>query len=440
MTRGARPETYLLLSEHLQAHRRGLLQQWRDAVLQDGKLTTGKALPRRQLNDHVPAALLAFERHLRRLAAEGGCDRPTDETIDAADAHGTHRWQQGYDLHEVVRELGHLNLLMVREMDAFAAQQALDAHGMAAARVAWATAYAAGIEQSTSQFFQLQQVEARGHVRDLEAALARVGDLEKLRAGLWEEMAHDLRGKVGVVALASQGLRTRSEDTPESRFADALGHSVESLRHLLDDVTNLARLQSGKEERHVAPFDASDVLAGLCDGLQGLARERRLYLRGAGPREPLRVEGDAVKVRRLAQNLVINALKYTVAGGVEVRWSAGTPEEPDAPRWSLVVRDTGPGISDGPGAPLATALKHATDVAHSLDGAAAGETRPVAPQLPPELLEATPDRPGPQAPGEGIGLSIVKRLAGLLDATLEVESTPGAGTAFTAIFPRSYPH
>jgi two-component system CheB/CheR fusion protein len=61
--------------------------------------------------------------------------------------------------------------------------------------------------------------------------------------------------------------------------------------------------------------------------------------------DELSVEGDKVKVRRIAQNLLNNALNYTESGGVKVEWrvdgTAGTA------RWSLCVEDTGPGVRDG---------------------------------------------------------------------------------------------
>ena len=85
------------------------------------------------------------------------------------------------------------------------------------------------------------------------------------------------------------------------------------MRHLLDDVTVLARLQAGQEERRVAPFDAAELLRRLCDDVRPLADAKKLSLALDGP-ATLTVEGDAVKVRRIAQNLLLNALKYTRAG------------------------------------------------------------------------------------------------------------------------------
>jgi signal transduction histidine kinase len=416
---------FLQLADYLKGQRRSLLRQWRASVLNDAGLTSGNSLPRAQLEDHVPSALIAFEHHL----TDNGSSQETGAsagTIDAANAHGMHRWQQGYDLREVVRELGHLNLILVRELDVFAASVEVAAESMSAARQTWALVYAAGIEQSTSQFFQLQQREAAGHVNDLESALVELNELDRDRATLWQQLAHDLRGNVGVVAAATRAIAIK--DAPEAsreRFTQMLQRNVDSLRHLLDDVTSLTRLQAGEEHRQVSQFDVSSLLNAVCEGLQAIAHQRGLYLRHEGPSTGLVVEGDAVKVHRLAQNLILNALKYTVRGGVEVRWApCGTD---DSKRWSLIVRDTGPGIHAGPGAPLVEALEEATNLAHESDG------------QPPDTATPSRDtRPARQAPGEGIGLSIVKRLAELLDAAVEVESDPNSGTTFSILLPKSY--
>jgi len=145
--------------------------------------------------------------------------------------------------------------------------------------------------------------------------------------------------------------------------------------------------------------------------------------------------GDTVKVRRIAQNLVLNALKYTRVGGVTVGW--GDSRVGDAGRWMLVVRDTGPGIHAGPGAPIAEALETATHESGRAmrDNASGGKNAPAEPGA-----VARPDpRPVRQLRGEGVGLSIVKRLCDLLDATVEVESTAGEGTVFRIVLPRNYP-
>ena len=166
-----------------------------------------------------------------------------------------------------------------------------------------------------------------------------------------------------------------------------------------------------------------------------MAAERGLLLKAVGP-TTLPVEGDAVKTRRIAQNLLLNALKYTQEGGVTATWGDSRPN--DAERWMICVQDTGPGFHAGPGAPLIGALEEATEETHQVERNAKGNEEPQggAKTAPPPR---SPDpRPVHQERGEGIGLSIVKRLSELLEASVELESKPGEGTTFRVILPRRY--
>ncbi len=418
------------LAARMGERREEILRAWRDKVRGDPDLASGKALPRAQLEDHVPAVLMAFEQDLARGVTD---QAPTLQRSRSAAAHGLHRWQQGYGLREVVRELGALNLCVVAELDDYAeAHPELQRQVMVIARRRWAVSCSAYIEASTAQYFELQQNEAEGHVRDLEKALGDLRELERQRAALWQEAAHDLRGNVGVVSNAAAGLAAgKGQGETTGIFMGLLQRNVSSLRRLLDDVTSLARLQAGREERQLANFDVSVDLSELCEGLLPFAQERKLSLRCEGP-APYLVQGDRVKIRRIAQNLVLNSVKYTLGGGVTVRW--GDSEDADAKRWVLTVTDTGPGVHAGPGAPMADALQKATEVAE--EGSVKQE--PPAQGPAPEAAPRVDTRPAHQEAGEGIGLSIVKRLAELLDASVELESIPEQGTTFRILLPRRY--
>jgi signal transduction histidine kinase len=397
---------------------------------QDPALRTGQALSREQVNDHIPALLASFERDLRSAAR--GHAQPVPEAATAAQgqAHGLHRWHQGYDLREVTRELGHLNECVCVELDAQAqAHPEWSAVAMADARRRWARACTAAIGDSTTQFFRLQQLEAAGHIEELEGALADLQELEGLRALLWQQAAHDLRGNVAVVATATAGLAHPSvPDTARAKLLNLLQRNVQALNHLLGDVTTLARLQAGQETRKLQPLDAAALLRDLVQSLAGVAEQRGLALHSDGPPE-LPVQGDAVKLRRIVQNLVLNALTYTEHGGVDVAW--GDAPAGDAKRWALTLRDTGPGLHGSRDALLAGALQQATSMSHGEAGteAAAAATQPAAGGA----------RGTQRVAGEGLGLSIVKRLCDLLDATVEVQSERGVGTTFTILFPRAYP-
>jgi signal transduction histidine kinase len=201
-------------------------------------------------------------------------------------------------------------------------------------------------------------------------------------------------------------------------------------------VMSLARLQAGHEQRDVKPIDAAKLVRGLCENLQPLAEERGLFLKVDGP-ATFPVEGDAVKIQRIAQNLLINAFKYTDRGGVTVRW--GDSRKNDAERWMLSIEDTGPGFHAGPGAPMAGALEEATNEARQVENASEHPAQQRTNESA-ELTAPPPDpRPVHQEPGEGIGLAIVKRLSELLDATVELVSVPNRGTTVHIVLPRHYP-
>jgi signal transduction histidine kinase len=231
--------------------------------------------------------------------------------------------------------------------------------------------------------------------------------------------------------LALQGAEVPSRD----KFLRILQKNVSSLYSLLEDVMDLARLQAGHEHREVRAFDAATVLRELCERMQPMAEERGLFLKTVGP-DTLPVEGDAVKAQRIAQNLLLNALKYTSRGGVTVSW--GDSRQNDARRWMLCVTDTGPGFHAGPGAPMAAALEEATEEARQVDETARTGIKGAADDPSPPDATTVDARPVHQERGEGIGLSIVKRLCELLDASIEMDSTPGEGTSLRIVFPRSY--
>ena len=420
--------------KRLAERRADILASWAAKVDADPKLLTGASLPLAQLHDHLTALLEDFE---ARLGIVGKAARQAAEDVQAGDAaaHGLHRWQQGFDLAEVVRELGRLNETVVAEIDRCAAEPQLQGHDLSSeVHRIWAGIYSVATSSSVEQFFTLQQIEAAGHVQDLEHALGSLQALEAQRASLWQQAAHDLRGNLSVVSLVATGLATPlGMAEKRDRFLASLDRNVRALQSLLEDVTSLARLQGGQEVRIVAPLDAGRMMRDLAAAMENLAQERGLVMTVVGPDE-FAVDGDAIKIRRIVGNLLLNALRYTIRGGVTLRW--GHDPQPDAPRWFVEVEDTGPGFQIGPTTPLAAAISTASG--QSSDVAQAerdGEVIHVAQEQAVTAATAGNDR---RSGGEGIGLSIVKRLCTLLDATIQIDSQPHRGTRFTILLPLRY--
>jgi signal transduction histidine kinase len=426
------------LAAHLALRRESILAAWRRAVDADPESTMTSTITRAQFIDHIPAVLDAFE---HRLSAQDAIEqaRAREEQKDSAGEHGLHRWQQGYNQPDTMREWGHLHLCVLEELESY---QALNAEAestvMQRARRELVRLCSDGVCASASRFARLQQSEAATRVQELEGALSQLRLLDQGRAEAWREAAHDLRGRAHVIANASAVL-TR-DDVPEQlrpRFFEMLKAGVQSLNMLLTDLMDQARLEAGHERRQITHFDVAARLKEFCDTTRPLAAEKNLFLVAKGP-PSLMVEGDAEKIQRIVQNLVLNALKVTDEGGIKVTWEAS--DNPHRPQWALCVQDTGPGFERDSATPLERVLKRATTEAQEVEhrNLSPKQTGSLQSDSAPTLASQSSHSQGRLPSGEGIGLSIVKRLCEMLDASLELESSKGEGTTFRVIFPRRY--
>ncbi len=424
------------LAAELRERRDTILDSWRaygDAV--PGR-NIAESLSRVQFNDHIPSVLEALSRTLETWS--DGSAAPTDDLVsDEVSEHGLQRWQQGYSLKEVLREWGYLQMCVAAELERYAVDHSdLHASVMPTARRVWALLCADGVTSSATQYGRLQQTESTGHVTALERALSTLQAMESTRAEAWRTAAHDLRGSVTVVKGAAS-LNASGAGLPEvdrAEVADMLSKGVSSLHEMLNDLLSLARLEAGHEQRSVSKFDAAVLIRDFGSASQTAATDRGLYLKMDGP-GTLPVEGDSAKILRILQNLLLNAIKYTEKGGVSLSWDVDTTRDTD--RWTFSVQDTGPGIDDVRAATIEKDLQDATEVSDDARDASEDRRRDMAgaPTVPSESNGSTESS---EKHGEGVGLSIVKRLCELLDASLELATKPGQGTTFRVILPRTY--
>jgi len=423
------------LSRHLRQQRDQLLRAWREAVQKDPELVTSSSLSRIALDDHLPSVLGVFEDRLRAENALSAARLELEQRVHAAE-HGLHRWQQGYDIRETLREWGHLQLALLAELDRYSVDHpTVSEEVMARARAGAATLCMEGNCDSASRYLRLQQAEAASRMRDLEQTFNALQKLENERAALLRETAHDLRGSVGVIANVGTVLaQPQVEETQRDHFHQLLQQHIRSMSALLTELLELARLEAGQEKLQLQVFDASARLREICEGMRAIAVQRNLFLRDEGP-PALQVKGDPVKLHRIVQNLVLNSLKATEQGGVIVRWFLRTDN--GAQQWSVRVQDTGPGLQTQSAAPLRAALKDATEEARATDAGhqADGPVNATSAALLPSRTEHESHRP---QSGEGIGLTIVKRLCELLGASIELDTAERSGTTIQINFPLHY--
>jgi len=244
--------------------------------------------------------------------------------------------------------------------------------------------------------------------------------------------SHDLRGSFSIINTAAFLLKEENlADDQRQEYIDMLNRNLGQVQTLLTSLIDLSRLESGVELLDIQRVDAARLLQEMVDSAQPMAQQRGLKLQGNGP-ATLEVDTDPIKLQRIVQNLLLNALKYTKAGFISVSWVREGHY-----RWLFSVQDSGPGL------PQAT-----------VDGLLGQQLKPtVEPTsvLSPQDAEpvAVYPRPDPQVPtgeeldqlvsrssrGEGVGLQIVKRLCEMLNAQLDIESLPERGTMFRVRMP-----
>ena len=427
------------LAAHLSNQRKIILKRWRTATEEAPGVTIASTLTRVQFNDHIPGVLDAYNRILLAWPSAASAMSQIDEKEQIIE-HGLQRWQQGYQLRDLTREWGHLHMCVMAELEDYAlANPNLEKSVMAAAHQIWSKLCWDGISDSSTQYWRLSQAEATGYVRDLEYALSTLNELDQIRAASWRETAHDLQGGLSLVTLASTVLNRENLPEPaRHEFSDMVRRGVSSLHEMLNDFMSLARLDAGLEQRNLASFDAAAMLKDFCANSQPLAEARGLFLKMDGP-DTMMVHGDQAKVQRILQNLLLNALKYTKRGGVTVLWKPVADTLTDS--WMFCVQDTGPGLSDNPeDAPLAHQIHEATQTAQAAEQTHPEDLTKGDVAKAPTLSSRTESAPAIETPSEGVGLSIVKRLCELLNASLELETSPSRGSTFRVMLPRQYVH
>lgn len=241
-----------------------------------------------------------------------------------------------------------------------------------------------------------EALEARVQERTLALSAAKA-EAERANRGKTRFLAaagHDLLQPLQAARLFLSALKERSPD-PAVRQIDTALNSVE---HLLGELLEVSKLDSGVTRPNLTAFRLSDILVPLCAEFSALAEARGLGFRQIATSTS--VQSDPVLLRRILQNLLANALRYTDRGRVMIGCRRrGTSI-------SIEVWDTGPGIPEDKQREIFMEF-------HRLEqGKGEGE-------------------------GLGLGLSIVERLADLMDHQVEVRSRPGHGSCFSVVVPQA---
>lgn len=243
-------------------------------------------------------------------------------------------------------------------------------------------------------------------VRERTQELSKVND--ELRAANIDKtrflaaVNHDLMQPLNAARLFTSALKQTTDD-PKG-LTDRVTNALQSAEEMLGTLVDISKLDSGALKANIETFAVNDVLDKLTEEFSVIAQQRNIELR-ARPCG-LNICSDGHLLRRVLQNFLSNALRYTSEGRVLIgcrRLHTNTTE----PKLRIEVWDTGCGI--------------ATENLQKIF----------------EEFERLEQRRESQEQGTGLGLSIAKRISGILEHPISVRSTPGKGTVFALEVPLS---
>jgi two-component system phosphate regulon sensor histidine kinase PhoR len=233
--------------------------------------------------------------------------------------------------------------------------------------------------------------------------------VEEMRADFIANASHELRTPLAALLGFIETLQgpAKNDVAAREKFLGIMQAQATRMARLIDDLLSLSRIELNAHLQPSTPVELAPLVRQVVDGLMTLARDREVEIKVAAPAEALVVLGERDELIRALENLVENALKYGAAGRrVDITLQRGQTRA-GAPEARITVRDFGPGIAPEH-LPRLTERFYRVDVS---DSRAQG--------------------------GTGLGLALVKHVLNRHGGRLSIESTLGAGAAFTMHLPLS---
>jgi signal transduction histidine kinase len=286
---------------------------------------------------------------------------------------------------------------------------------------------------------QQRAIQVADRSAELERLYSDVKRANQAKSEFLANVSHELRTPlnaiVGFVELLRDGFYgdlSPRQVPPVDRIAASATH----LRHLVDQVLDIAKIAAGRLEVHAETIVLRPFVLNVASELESLVSEKGLAFSITVGASLPRVRTDPTHLRQILINLIGNAVKYTPTGTVSVRARlVGAP--PGGTPTPGLIRATPPGGEElGARALLARAPRSGTWVAlqvvDSGVGIAASDLERIFDEF--EQVNAGPRGDSMQR-GTGLGLAISRRLARLLGGEISVESEVGRGSTFTVWLP-----
>lgn len=247
-----------------------------------------------------------------------------------------------------------------------------------------------------------------GKVDELARVNMQLYEMNRLKSDFLATMSHELRTPLNSIIGFSDVLESAAAlDDKQRRYVGNIKNSGNMLLEMINDILDLAKIESGKTELRLTDMELAHVVAAQCDMARPLSEKKNIDLdTEIDPSLPT-LRQDQTKIQQVLNNLLSNAIKFTPEGGrivVAAQRSGNDHVE-------LIVSDTGVGISEDDQRAIFEKFRQGATVLSGGDAM----TR--------------------EYSGTGLGLSIVKELCKLLAGEIRLESSLGRGSRFIVRLP-----
>lgn len=241
-------------------------------------------------------------------------------------------------------------------------------------------------------------------ISDRKAAEKRVRESLRQRDQFLAMLSHELRNPLGALQNGLRLLRHDTiDETTRERTQCMLERQSSQMAHLLDDLLDVSRIEQGRVELRRTVLDLRATAEAAVESLRDRFRSAEIDLDVYLPDEPVLVKGDETRLQQIQVNLLVNAVKYTAAGGcVDLTVSTSDGQA------VITIRDTGVGMTSTLLTKIFEPFVQADETLDRADG------------------------------GIGVGLSLTKSLVELHHGTITAHSDgPGRGSEFVVQIPLS---
>ncbi|MBN1911501.1 MAG: HAMP domain-containing protein [Pirellulales bacterium] len=261
---------------------------------------------------------------------------------------------------------------------------------------------------TTQEELREVNVDLDSKVDELAQANMQLYEMNRIKSDFLATMSHELRTPLNSILGFSDVLGSIDAlDDKQQRYVQNIQKSGRVLLEMINDILDLAKIESGRAEVHPVDFPVEQVVVAQCDMARPLAEKKNIDLDAEIQPGLPPLHQDQVRLQQVLNNLLSNAIKFTPEGGrITV-----VARRDEADMLVLSVTDTGVGIAEEDLVAIFQKFRQGSNAL--ADGDAM--TR--------------------EYSGTGLGLSIVKEICKLLGGEVSAESRLGKGSTFTVRLP-----